>query len=131
MFGVLDYTFHAMGSDVRFLIGRPLRPDAPVPLEAADRERGFVFGFAQRLSRFAPDSELSALNRDPRSEVPTSTLLGAAVSAGVWAAAAASAVAIRARWTARLRLRCTTHSRRRHRAARPGPTPAGCGERSR
>ncbi len=86
MFGELDYTFHAMGSDVRFLIGRPLRPDAPAPLEAADRERGFVFGFAQRLSRFAPDSELSALNRDPRSEVPTSNLLGAAVSAGVWAA---------------------------------------------
>lgn len=86
MNGELDYTFHAMGSDVRLLIGRRLRPGAPLPLEAADREREFVLGFARRLSRFAIDSELSALNRDPRSVVPASALLRAAVRAGVWAA---------------------------------------------
>jgi thiamine biosynthesis lipoprotein len=82
----LDYSFHAMGSDVRLLIGRPLQPGAPAPLEAADRERGFVLEFGRRLSRFVPDSELSALNRDPRVVVPASQLLCAAVAAGLWSA---------------------------------------------
>ena len=39
-----------------------------------------------RLSRFRDDSELCALNRDPRAEVPASPLLRAAVRAGLWAA---------------------------------------------
>jgi FAD:protein FMN transferase len=82
----LDYTFHAMGSDVRLLIGRPLIASAPPPLEAGDRERAFVLEFGDRLSRFVPDSELSVLNNDPRPEVPASRLLRAAVSAGIWAA---------------------------------------------
>src|SRR5207253_1318259 len=38
------------------------------------------------LSRFLPDSELCALNADPREAVPASPLLRLAVSAGVWAA---------------------------------------------
>jgi thiamine biosynthesis lipoprotein len=84
--GELDYTFHAMGSDVRLLIGRRLLRSAPPPLEAADRERAFVLDFAHRLSRFAPDSELSLLNRDRRFAVPASRLLRAGVAAGVWAA---------------------------------------------
>ena len=54
----LDYTFRAMGSDIRLLIGASLMDRTPAPLEAADRERGFVFDFARRLSRFLPDSEL-------------------------------------------------------------------------
>ncbi len=82
----IDYTFHAMGSDVRLLIGRPLLPSAPAPAQIAERERAFVLDFARRLSRFEPDSELNALNRDPRLEVPASALLRAAVTAGVWAA---------------------------------------------
>jgi FAD:protein FMN transferase len=86
MTGELDYTFHAMGSDVRLLIGQRLAPTAPEPLAAADRERAFVFDFARRLSRFAPDSELTALNRDPRRVVPASDLLRTAVLAGIWAA---------------------------------------------
>ena len=57
MIAELDYTFHAMGSDVRLPIGRGLLRSAPPPLEAADRERAFVLDFAQRLSRFLPDSE--------------------------------------------------------------------------
>jgi FAD:protein FMN transferase len=81
-----DYTFHAMGSDIRFLIGAPLAPSAPEPLAAADRQAAFVREFAYRLSRFIPDSELSALNRDPRTEVPVSPLLRAAAAAGLWAA---------------------------------------------
>jgi FAD:protein FMN transferase len=86
MAGELDYSFHAMGSDVRLLIGHPLGLGAPPPERAADREREFVLGFARRLSRFLPDSELSALNRDHRSRVAASPLLRAAVSAGIWAA---------------------------------------------
>lgn len=82
----LDYTFHAMGSDVRLLIGQPLLASSAPPLVAADRERDFVLEFAQRLSRFLPESELSRLNHDPRWKVPASRLLRAGVSAGVWAA---------------------------------------------
>ena len=67
----LDYTFHAMGSDVRLLIGPPLAAaSAPAQAQIAERERAFVLDFARRLSRFVPDSELTALNHDPRPEVP-------------------------------------------------------------
>jgi thiamine biosynthesis lipoprotein len=82
----LDYTFHAMGSDVRLLIGAPLTSSGPGPEVAAENARSFVLDFARRLSRFAPDSELCALNEDPRVEVPASGLLRAAFSAGLWAA---------------------------------------------
>jgi thiamine biosynthesis lipoprotein len=82
----LDYTFRAMASDVRLIIGPPLRRTAPAPLDAADREKAFVLEFGRRLSRFRADSELSALNRNPRVTVAASGLLRAAVRAGVWAA---------------------------------------------
>lgn len=82
----LDYTFHAMGSEVRLLIGQRLVNGAPPPLEAADRERAFVLDFEHRLSRFRPDSDLSALNRHPAAIMAAPPLLRAAVSAGRWAA---------------------------------------------
>ena len=82
----LDYTFQAMGSDIRLLLGEALLPDTPSQLEAADRERTFVWQFSDRLSRFLPDSELSMLNGDLREAVPASPLLRAAVAAGLWAA---------------------------------------------
>jgi thiamine biosynthesis lipoprotein len=82
----LDYTFTAMGSDVRLLIGDRLLASAPPPLEAADRERAFVWEFSDRLSRFRHDSELSALNRCRFAVVRASPLLRAAVNAGLWAA---------------------------------------------
>lgn len=82
----LDYTFQAMGSDIRLLVGRPLERRGLAPLDAANREKAFVLGFARRLSRFLPQSELSALNRDPRERVPASPLLRVAVNAGLWAA---------------------------------------------
>ena len=82
----LDYSFAAMGSEIRLLIGERLVAGAPPPLAAADREREFVLEFSRRLSRFEPDSDLSALNRDPRPVIPAPPLLRAAVRAGVWAA---------------------------------------------
>ena len=83
---MLDYTFDAMGSEIRLLIGDRLLPNAPPPLEAADRERAFVWEFSDRLSRFREDSDLTRLNRAPRRAVPVPQLLRTAVSAGLWAA---------------------------------------------
>jgi thiamine biosynthesis lipoprotein len=68
-----DETFRALGTHVR-LIGAP--PAA----------RRAILGYHERLSRFLPASELSALNADPRPVVPASPLLRAAVRAGLWAA---------------------------------------------
>jgi thiamine biosynthesis lipoprotein len=81
-----ELRFRSMGSDVRLLIGHPLLAGAPSPAAAAQREHAYVEDFAARLSRFRADSELSALNRDPRRCVKASALLRTAVRAGVWAA---------------------------------------------
>jgi thiamine biosynthesis lipoprotein len=82
----LDYRFRAMGSEIRLMIGSPLLPNLPKPLDAADREKAFVLDFGARLSRFQPDSELSRLNAARDLCVPASALLRAAVGAGLWAA---------------------------------------------
>lgn len=81
-----DLTFRSMGSDVRLIVHPPLLGTLPAPADAAAAERAFVEDAAARLSRFRPDSELCALNRDAREEVPASLLLRSAVGAGVWAA---------------------------------------------
>ncbi len=81
-----DMTFRAMATDIRLIIGAPLLAGTVAPDRAAERERRFILDFAHRLSRFEPDSELTALNHDPRERVPASPLLLAAVGAGVWAA---------------------------------------------
>jgi thiamine biosynthesis lipoprotein len=81
-----DSSFRSMGSDIRLLIGPPIDPKLPPAAHAAAVERATVERVAARLTRFSPDSELSALNRDVRREAPASQLLRAAVRAGVWAA---------------------------------------------
>jgi len=81
-----DLSFPAMGSQFRLLIGDPLPGERRSPGEAAAMARDIVEELERRLSRFLPDSELCALNADPRSEVPASQLLRGAVSAGLWAA---------------------------------------------
>ncbi len=80
-----DLTFDSMGCEVRLLIGDPL-PGSPSAWEAAQRERLFIERFDAALSRFKPDSELTAFNEDPRETVPASALLRQAVQAGLWAA---------------------------------------------
>jgi thiamine biosynthesis lipoprotein len=83
---ISDTTFRSMGSDVRLIIEAPLRPGLPAPSRAAEVERRYIEDFARRLSRFRPDSELSALNASLETEVSASALLRAAVAAGLWAA---------------------------------------------
>ncbi len=80
-----DLTFDAMGSHVRLLIGEP-GPDLPPAEEAAAEAKRFVAELDRALSRFRPESQLCALNSDPRRRVPASRLLRQAVRAGVWAA---------------------------------------------
>jgi FAD:protein FMN transferase len=80
-----DVTFDAMGSHVRLLIGEPGPGIDPAP-QAAERARRFVAEFDATLSRFKAESELSALNADPRECVPASELMRAAVKAGLAAA---------------------------------------------
>ncbi len=83
--GEHDVIFDAMGSHVRLLIGEPGPGMAPAPA-AAERARQFIVEFDATLSRFKPDSELCALNADPRERVPASELLRTAVKAGLSAA---------------------------------------------
>ena len=83
--GEHDVIFDAMGSHVRLLIGEPGPGMAPAA-EAAAQATRFVVEFDAALSRFKPDSELYALNADPRERVPASELLRTAVKAGLAAA---------------------------------------------
>jgi len=73
----VDESFAALGSTVRLIGSEP----------AVQRARADVLDYHERLSRFLPTSELSALNADARSTVPASPLLRSAVRAGLWAAA--------------------------------------------
>jgi thiamine biosynthesis lipoprotein len=75
-----DVTFRALGTRVRLIAtGRGAAP-------AVDAARAAILDYHARLSRFLPESELSALNGDPRPTVPASGLLRSAVRAGLWAA---------------------------------------------
>jgi FAD:protein FMN transferase len=72
-----ELTFACMGTHVRIVAPDQAR---------LDDARAWLSAFDARLSRFRPDSELGALNADPRPAVPGSALLRAAVGAGLWAA---------------------------------------------
>jgi thiamine biosynthesis lipoprotein len=80
-----EIAFGAMGSQIRIVAEAPLAPGAPAQRALADA-RAWTDDFDRRLSRFRADSELSALNADPREIVPASALLRAAIGAAVWAA---------------------------------------------
>ncbi|HYI81300.1 MAG TPA: FAD:protein FMN transferase [Thermoleophilaceae bacterium] len=76
----VDETFCALGTDVR-LIATGFGARA-----AAAGAREAILDYHARLSRFRPESELSALNGDPRPVADASPLLRSAVSAALWAA---------------------------------------------
>jgi FAD:protein FMN transferase len=73
---VTDATFPSMGSHARLIV------------DGADAApaRAFLAAFEQRLTRFDPASELSALNAAPLDIVPASPLLRRFVTAALWAA---------------------------------------------
>jgi len=75
---MLDLSFPSMGSEARVML------DGPRAL--ADSARAWLEEFEARLSRFREESELCALNRDPRQRVPATPLLRDLVRAGLWAA---------------------------------------------
>jgi len=81
---VADVSFRAMGARMRLIVES--RDGQPSATSAARRSREFIEAFEAALSRFRPESELCALNRDPREEVPASPLLRDAVEAGLEAA---------------------------------------------
>ena len=81
-----ELSFDAMGCQIRLVIDEPLDPSHPTPSAAAEDARGWLADFDARMSRFRANSELCALNRDPRSAVPASALLRATVAAALWAA---------------------------------------------
>ena len=77
-----DESFAALGTTCRVVA---VAEDAP---ERAARARALIEDYDRRLSRFRRDSELCALNADPRERVPVSPLLRDAVAVALWAARA-------------------------------------------
>ncbi|MBI5105706.1 MAG: FAD:protein FMN transferase [Solirubrobacterales bacterium] len=81
-----DRRLELMGTRIGILVGPPARPGLPGPEDAAARVEAFLRDYDRALSRFRPDSELSALNADPRPVVPASPLLRSAIRAALAAA---------------------------------------------
>jgi thiamine biosynthesis lipoprotein len=70
----VDHRFASMGGTARVTLESGAHPQAALERHAA-AIRGVIEDVEAALSRFRPDSELSALNRDPRAAVPASPLL--------------------------------------------------------
>ena len=80
----VDLAFPSMGGEARVRLESVLLE--PAALERlADGVHTRIEAVEAVLSRFRPESELSALNRDPRTAVPASPLLRRAVLAALWA----------------------------------------------
>jgi len=78
--------FPLFGTQVRVLIGEPLRDGLP-PAETMGIQIEFFLRLLHRkLTRFDPSSELSALNADPRPHVLVGSTLTTAIAAALWAA---------------------------------------------
>mgnify|MGYP001301195676 CR=1 FL=1 len=82
----VDRSFSLMGTHMRLVIGAASRPGLPTPEQTADRVVALLEDYDARLSRFRADSELSALNADPRTTVPASQLLRDAIRVALWTA---------------------------------------------
>jgi FAD:protein FMN transferase len=81
----VDLTFPSMGGEAMVRLESATLD--PAPLERlADGIHARLETIEAALSRFRPDSELNALNADPRSAVPASPLLRRTVAAAAWAA---------------------------------------------
>jgi FAD:protein FMN transferase len=82
MSGEVLESFECFGGRCAVRVGDP---DGETARWAAARARQALLDAHLTLSRFDPDSELSRLNRDPRSEVPASPLLRRVVAAALTA----------------------------------------------
>ena len=118
-----ELSFRCMGTGVR-LVG----PDRA----ALEDAREWLDSFDRRLSRFRPDSELCALNADPREAVPVSALLRTAIGVGLRAARTTGGLVdptVLPRWPGGLRRLAGRRRPRRpggraRRGAAPAPGPA-------
>jgi thiamine biosynthesis lipoprotein len=81
-----DRRFKLFGSQVRVLIGAPLRPGLPSPEAMSIQIEFFLRLLHRKLTRFDPDSELCTLNADPGESCSVSPTLAVAVDAALWAA---------------------------------------------
>ena len=70
----VDHRFASMGGTARVTL-ESAEHDRPALERHAAAIRGVIEDVEAGLSRFRPDSELSALNRDPRAAVPATPLL--------------------------------------------------------
>jgi len=70
----VDHRFASMGGTARVTLESAVRPRDELERHAA-AIRGVIEDVEAALSRFRADSELNALNRDPRTAVPASPLL--------------------------------------------------------
>lgn len=80
---VHDHTFTCMGTEMRVLVEPAGSSD---PHDAGRRAEALLREFDARLSRFAPVSDLSSLNADPRPTVAAGIVLRTWVRAALWAA---------------------------------------------
>jgi thiamine biosynthesis lipoprotein len=81
----VDLAFPSMGGEAHVRLESVLHDQTEL-VALADGIHSRIEAVEAVLSRFRPDSELSALNGDPRTAVPASALLRRAIAAGLWAA---------------------------------------------
>jgi thiamine biosynthesis lipoprotein len=80
----VDHAFRALGTQARLILDEA--PGTEPAAQLLERALAWLAAFDRCASRFRPDSELTALNADPRAAVPASPLLRTTVEAGLWAA---------------------------------------------
>ena len=78
--------FKLFGSQVRVLIGEPVRPGLPSPEAMGIQIEFFLRLLHRKLTRFDRNSELCALNADRGESCSASPTLAVAVGAALWAA---------------------------------------------
>ena len=81
-----DHRFDLFGSHVRVIIGEPVVASLPSPEAMGLQIEFFLRLLHRKLTRFDPDSDLSAMNADPRPHVLVGSTLAVAVEAALWAA---------------------------------------------
>ena len=81
----VDLSFPSMGGEARLRLESATHDRAALD-RLADAIHTRIESIEAVLSRFRPDSELNALNDDPRPAVPASPLLRRTVAAACWAA---------------------------------------------